>query len=134
VTRLLLDTHLVLWWLNGDARLPQPLVERVQAPEAEVFVSQASLWELAIQVSIGRLQVDLPELERQVPLQGFRWLPISNVHMLAVADLETDGVHRDPFDRLLVCQSRVEPMLLLTGDSQLRSYGATVVVNGAWRR
>ncbi len=134
MTRLLLDTHLVLWWLNGDARLPQPLVERVQAPEAEVFVSQASLWELAIQVSIGRLQVDLPELERQVPLQGFRWLPISNVHMLAVADLETDGVHRDPFDRLLVCQSRVEPMLLLTGDSQLRSYGATVVVNGAWRR
>jgi PIN domain nuclease of toxin-antitoxin system len=134
VTRLLLDTHLVLWWLNGDARLPQPVVERVQAPEAEVFVSQASLWELAIQVSIGRLQVDLPELERQVPLQGFRWLPISNVHMLAVADLETDGVHRDPFDRLLVCQSRVEPMLLLTGDSQLRSYGATVVVNGAWRR
>jgi PIN domain nuclease of toxin-antitoxin system len=129
VTRLLRDTHLVLWWLNGDARLPQPLVERVQAPEAEVFVSQASLWELAIQVSIGRLQVDLPELERQVPLQGFRWLPISNVHMLAVADLETDGVHRDPFDRLLVCQSRVEPMLLLTGDSQLRSYGATVVVN-----
>ena len=134
MTRLLLDTHLVLWWLNGDARLPQPVVERVQAPEAEVFVSQASLWELAIQVSIGRLQVDLPELERQVPLQGFRWLPISNVHMLAVADLETDGVHRDPFDRLLVCQSRVEPMLLLTGDSQLRSYGATVVVNGAWRR
>ncbi len=134
MTRLLLDTHLVLWWLNGDARLPQPLVERVQAPEAEVFVSQASLWELAIQVSIGRLQVDLPELERQVPLQGFRWLPISNVHMLAVADLETDGVHRDPFDRLLVCQSRVEPMLLLTGDSQLRSYGAAVVVNGAWRR
>ena len=130
MTRLLLDTHLVLWWLNGDARLPQPVLKRVQAPEAEVFVSQASLWEMAIKVSIGRLQVDLPELERQVPLQGFRWLPISNAHVLAVADLETDGVHRDPFDRLLVCQSRVEPMLLLTVDSQLRSYGATVIVLG----
>ena len=106
MTRLLLDTHLVLWWLNGDPRLPHPVVERVQAPEAEVFVSQASLWEMAIKVSIGRLQVDLPELERQVPLQGFRWLPISNAHLLAVGDLETDGVHRDPFDRLLVCQSR----------------------------
>jgi PIN domain nuclease of toxin-antitoxin system len=128
VTRLLLDTHLVLWWLNGDPRLPQAVVERVQAPEAEVFVSQASLWEMAIKVSIGRLQLDLPELERQVPLQGFRWLPISNAHVLAVADLETDGVHRDPFDRLLVCQSRVEPMLLLTVDSQLRSYGTTVIV------
>lgn len=104
MTRLLLDTHLVLWWLNGDARLPQPVLERAQAPEAEVFVSQASLWEMTIKVSIG------------------------NAHLLAVGDLETDGVHRDPFDRLLVCQSRVEPMLLLTADSQLRSCGATVIV------
>ena len=130
MTLLLLDTHLILWWLNGDPRLPQPLMEMVQAEQAEVFVSQASLWEMAIKASIGRLQVDLPELERQVPLQGFRWLPISNAHMLAVGDLETDGVHRDPFARLLVCQSRVEPMLLLTVDTQLRSYGATVVVFG----
>ena len=130
MTRLLLDTHLVLWWLNGDPRLPQPVMERVQAEHAEVFVSQASLWEMAIKASIGRLQVDLPELERQVPLQGFRWLPISNAHLLAVGDLETDEVHRDPFDRLLVCQSRVEPMLLLTVDTQLRSYGATVIVFG----
>ena len=128
MTRLLLDTHLLLWWLNGDARLPQAVNERVQAPEAEVFISQASLWELAIKVSIGRLQVDLPNLEKQVPLQGFRWLRISNVHLLAVADLESDGVHRDPFDRLLVCQSRVEPMLLLTADSQLKHYGSTVLV------
>ena len=133
MTRLLLDTHLLLWWLNGDARLPQAVIERVQAPEAEVFISQASLWEMAIKVSIGRLRVDLQELERQVPLQGFRWLPISNAHLLSVADLESDGVHRDgihrdPFDRLLVCQSRVEPMLLLTADSQLKHYGFTVLV------
>jgi PIN domain nuclease of toxin-antitoxin system len=67
-------------------------------------------------------------VERQVPKQGFRWLPISNAHLLAVRDLESDGVHRDPFDRLLVCQSRVEPMLLLSGDSQLQRYGSTVIV------
>ena len=130
MSRLLLDTHLVLWWLNGDPRLPEPVVERVQAQEAEVFVSQASLWEMAIKVSMGRLQVDLLELERQVPLQGFRWLPIRNTHLLAVAELESDGDHRDPFDRLLVCQSRTEPMLLLTADRQLRRYGATVIVLG----
>lgn len=130
MSRLLLDTHLVLWWLNGDPRLPQPVVERVQAAEAEVFVSQASLWEMAIKVSIGRLRVDLPELERQVPLQGFRWLPIRTTHLLAVAELESDGDHRDPFDRLLVCQSRTEPMLLLTADRQLGRYGATVIVLG----
>ncbi len=67
-------------------------------------------------------------VERQVPEQGFRWLPISNAHLLAVRDLKSDGVHRDPFDRLLVCQSRVEPMLLLSGDSQLQRYGSTVIV------
>ena len=133
MTRLLLDTPLLLWWLKGDARLPQAVIERVQAPEAEVFISQVSLWELAIKVSVGRLQVDLPNLERQVSLQGFRWLPISNVHLLAVADLESDGVHQkgihlDSFDRLLVCQSRVEPMLVLTADNQLRHYGSTVLV------
>ena len=130
MTRLLLDTHLVLWWLNDDQRLPEPVAERLQAPEAEVFVSQASLWEMAIKVSIGRLQVDLPELERQVPLQRFRWLPIRNAHLLAVAELEADGDHRDPIDRLLVCQSRTEPMLLLTADRQLRRYGNTVNVIG----
>jgi PIN domain nuclease of toxin-antitoxin system len=95
--------------VNGDPRLP-PVVQRVPAPQAKVFVSQATLWEMAIKVSIGRLQVDLPELERQVLLQGFRWLPISNAHSLAAVALETDGIHQDPFDRLLVCQSRMEPI------------------------
>jgi PIN domain nuclease of toxin-antitoxin system len=128
VTRLLLDTHVLLWWLNDDPRLPETVVQRVRAPEAEVFVSQASLWEMAIKVSIGRLVVDLQDLERQVPRQGFRWLQVSNAHLLAVANLETAGLHRDPFDRLLVCQSRVEPMLLLSVDRQLRSYGNTVIV------
>jgi PIN domain nuclease of toxin-antitoxin system len=128
VTRLLLDTHLLLWWLGADARLPQEVEERLQTPGAEVFVSQASLWEMAIKWSLGRLRVDLGELERQVPLQGFRWLPIRNSHLQAVARLESDGEHRDPFDRLLVCQSRVEPMLLLTANHQLARYGATVIV------
>lgn len=130
MTRLLLDTHLVLWWLNDDPLLPAPVVERVRSPDAEVFVSQASLWEMAIKVSIGRLQVDLAELERLIPHQGFRWLPIRNAHLLAVGSLESDGDHRDPFDRLLVCQSRTEPMLLLTADRQLQRYGNTVNVIG----
>jgi len=130
VTRLLLDTHLVLWWLGGDPRLPAEVVERAQAPAAEVFVSQASLWEMAIKCSLGRLRVDLQELERQVPRQGFRWLPVRNSHLLAVAVLESFQDHRDPFDRLLVCQSRVEPLMLLSADEKLRRYGATVMVLG----
>jgi PIN domain nuclease of toxin-antitoxin system len=85
---------------------------------------------MAIKMSIGRLLVDLPELERLIPLQGVRGLPIRNAHLLAVGSLESDGDHRDPFDRLLVCQSRTEPMLLLTADRQLQRYGNTVNVIG----
>ena len=127
MTRLLLDTHLLLWWLADDPRLSAAAVEQIRAPDAEVFISHASLWELAIKTSLGRVQVDLTELERQVSALGFRWLPIRTSHLLAVATLETDGLHRDPFDRLLVCQSRVEPLRLLTVDRQLLRYGATVV-------
>ncbi|MFM7361788.1 MAG: type II toxin-antitoxin system VapC family toxin [Cyanobium sp.] len=126
MSRLLLDTHLLLWWLSGDERLPPQAVTEVTTPDAEVFVSQASLWEMAIQCSLGKLRLNLRELEQQVTLQGFQWLPIHNRHLLAVAELEADAEHRDPFDRLLVCQSRIEPMLLLTADRQLARYGATV--------
>ena len=68
-------------------------------------MSQASLWEMAIKCSLGRLRVNLTDLEQQLPRQCFHWLPISNAHLLAVAELDNDGQHRDPFDRLLVCQS-----------------------------
>ena len=128
MTRLLLDTHLLLWWLADDPRLPVGVVDRVMVPEAEAYISQVSLWEMAIKRSLGRLDVDLGELEREVSRVGFRWLPLRNAHLLAVAELESDGDHRDPFDRLLVCQSRVEPMLFLTADKRLQRYGSTVVV------
>ena len=91
-----------------------------------MFVSQASLLEMAIKVSIGRLQVALSELERQMPLQGFHGLPIRNAHLPAVAELDMDGNHRDPFDRLLVCQSRTEPMLLSAADCRLLRCGTNV--------
>lgn len=128
MTRLRLDTHLLLWWLSDDPRLPPNVVDRVMAPEVEAHISQVSLWELAIKRSLGRLEVDLGALEHQMGDLGFRWLPIRNAHLLAVAQLENHSDHRDPFDRLLVCQSRVEPMLLLTADRQLQRYGSTVIV------
>jgi len=128
VTRFLLDTHRLLWWLADDPRLPAGVVERVRAPDGEADVSQVSLWELAIQRSLGRLEVELSDFEHQVSPVGFRWLPIRKAHLLEVAQLEQSGDHRDPFDRLLVCQSRVEPMLFLTADRQLQRYGSTVHV------
>ena len=123
--RLLLDTHYALWWQMGDARLTPEIVRLVQQADA-VFVSQASLWEITIKAGLGKLKIDLPVFEQQVEQMGFAWLPISNQHILMLSALPSFEDHRDPFDRLLVAQSRCEPLLLLTADSKLARYGATV--------
>ena len=130
MSRVLLDTHLLLWWLKDDPRLPDVLVSELQTDRHTVWISQVSLWELAINVNLGGLHVDLTALERLVPKQGFQWLKISNDHLLEVARLEPIDGHRDPFDRLLVCQSRVEPLLLFTCDQALAAYGSCVRVFG----
>ena len=81
---------------------------------------------MAIKVHLGQLSVDLTALEQHVQAEGFQWLAISNEHLREVALLETIEGHRDPFDRLLVAQSRVEPLLLFTCDRALEAYGACV--------
>ena len=126
MSRVLLDTHLLLWWLKDDPRLPTSLVKDLQKDRHSVLISQASLWEMAIKVNLGRLSVDLTALEEQVQAEGFQWLAISNEHLLEVARLETIEGHRDPFDRYLVTQSRVEALLLLTCDRAIRAYGSCV--------
>ncbi|MEQ1589068.1 MAG: type II toxin-antitoxin system VapC family toxin [Gallionella sp.] len=126
--KLLLDTHLVLWWESNHPKLPKEVVQLVRKEADAVFVSRASLWELAIKISMGRLKIDLPQFTRQIERSGFEWLDIKNEHLLAVATLPTFADHRDPFDRLLVAQSQTEPLLLLTSDAALTHYGSTVRV------
>ena len=128
MSRVLLDTHLLLWWLKDDPRLPTALVTELQTGQHSVLISQASLWEMAIKVNLGRLSVDLKALVQRVPGEGFQWLPISNGHLLEIARLETIEGHRDPFDRLLVAQCRIEPLLLFTCDRALQAYGSCVRV------
>ena len=126
--RLLLDTQVLLWWLADDPRLPAWAVATVQAPGAEVFVSQVSLWELAIKQRQGQVALDLRQLEREVELQHFQWLPLRNSHLLALAALHTEANPGDLFDQMLVVQSRQEPLLLLTADASLQAWGETVLV------
>lgn len=123
--RLLLDTHLLLWWLGWPERVPAAARQAVSAAE-RVHVSHASLWEMAIKRSLGKLAVDLPALCRHVEADGFEWLPISADHLLAVAELPQHDDHRDPFDRLLVAQALTEPLLLMSADAKLARYGAMV--------
>ena len=126
MTKILLDTHLLLWWSYSDPRLPPAVAKRVSEKNTEVFISQVSLWEIAIKLRLGKLQlpISLRELESAVRQEGFHWLQLRNTHLLAVQTVEMCKDHRDPFDHLLVAQSRVESMDFLTCDKALETYGA----------
>jgi len=121
---VLLDTHAFLWWVLDDSRLSRRVRDVVGDPRNDVFFSVASAWELAIKAALGRLELPgaledlLPE---QLTLNGFRVLPVTLAHAMAVARLPHH--HHDPFDRLLVAQARVEGLRLVTRDRQLARYG-----------
>ena len=125
--RLLLDTHLVLWWQAGSPRLPRKVISLVDQADV-VFFSRASLWEITIKVSIGKLRLDIDEFAASVEKTGFEWLDIRHEHLISVANLPLFDDHKDPFDHLLVAQSQCEPLLFLTADQKLARYGDTVQV------
>jgi PIN domain nuclease of toxin-antitoxin system len=120
--RLLLDTHILLWALAEPRKLPASL--RTDLDASDVFVSAASIWEIAIKNSIGKIEADPREVLEAIELAGFRHLPVDGAHAAAVATLP--AVHKDPFDRLLVAQAQAEHMQLVTNDSQLTAYGAVI--------
>lgn len=124
--RLLLDTHLILWWQGMRNKVPMQARELIEDSEDPVYVSRASLWELAIKVGQGKLHLDLPRFCERIQDDGFSWLPIENAHLLTFARLPQFDDHKDPFDRLLVAQSLSEPLILVTADSKLARYGETV--------
>ena len=118
--RLLLDTHILLWWVTGDRKLPKALSNRITSSENEVSVSAATFWEIAIKQRLGRIDLDLEELLAAVNADGFRELPVRVAHTLRLGELPDS--HRDPFDRLLIAQSIAEAMRLVTRDDQILSY------------
>ncbi len=126
--RLLLDTHVVLWWLNADRRLSAAARDAVAAADGEVLVSTASVWEMAIKAGLGRLR--LPDdtggfLADQFRANRFKVLPVGLDHAAAVRGLP--GHHKDPFDRLLVAQALIEGATLVTQDAALRAYPVACV-------
>ena len=126
--RLLLDTHLLLWAAASSHRLPAATRLLIEDPQNEAYYSVASLWEIAIKTTLGRedFQVDLSLLCSTLPAMGLRELAVRSEHAVGVTELPP--IHRDPFDRLLVAQSIVEPMVLLTNDAMLARYGPLVRV------
>lgn len=117
--RVLLDTHLVYWWFYQTAKVP-PLALKTIKHADEIFVSSASIWEIAIKVRLGKLSADPVKLVDQIGGTDFQELPVFHRHALQVATLPMH--HSDPFDRLLIAQAMSEPLRLLTVDTQLKPY------------
>jgi PIN domain nuclease of toxin-antitoxin system len=119
--RLLLDTHVLLWWLVDDRKLGKTAREIIANPNNDVHVSTASVWEAAIKAALGRLEVELDDLEEAIVRNGFRPLPIGFRHAVTAGRLPS--VHRDPFDRMLVAQASVEELRIVSHDQVFERYG-----------
>lgn len=123
--RILLDTHLFLWSIKDDRRLPKEARSKI-LNAVEVYVSSASIWEICIKIKLGKLDIgaDISHVVEAIVQSGFCELSITATHAARVCTLA--DIHRDPFDRILIAQAICEPLTLLTADSQLKEYSDLV--------
>lgn len=127
--KLLLDTHVLLWWLTFDDKLPARIVDRLALPESELVVSAVCGWEIATKANIGKLPLPaglLERLESDLSGEGIVPLDITFRHSRVAGSLPLH--HRDPFDRMLIAQAMVENMPILSNDRHFDAYG----VNRLW--
>ncbi len=121
---ILIDTHALLWFLADNPRLPVHIIKRIENDAKTVYVSIASLWEIAIKVSVGKLNLGEP-LEKvinvRLPEINVQILDISTTHIAYVSSLPLH--HRDPFDRIIIAQSQIENISLVSVDRKFDLYG-----------
>ena len=126
--RLLLDTHVWLWWQMLPERLGAAARDAIASADSEVFLSAVSTWEMAIKVAAGKLQLPRP-MDEMIPesllRDDFRSLALQPHHCFELARLPM--LHRDPFDRMLVAQARAEKLTLVTVDSELERYDVALL-------
>jgi PIN domain nuclease of toxin-antitoxin system len=124
----LLDTNALIWWVAGDDRISARLRRMLGQPDHDVYVSAATAWEIATKVRIGKLKMPhalLRDFVEAIELLGFQPLPITLKHAYDVGQLP--GAHRDPFDRMLAAQARVEGLSLVSSDPAFRAFGIATV-------
>ena len=123
---LLLDTHILLWAVSDADRLTDQVQTRLDDPAETLVFSAASLWEIAIKTALNRpdFRVDGQQLRSVCIGAGYVELPVTGIHALGVGNLP--GLHRDPFDRILIAQSRSEGLTLMTADAQVAEYGGRI--------
>lgn len=130
--RLLLDTQAFLWMVAGSERMPQGVRQQVRAPDATVWLSVASVWELAIKQGLGRISLPAPAAEFARSERERHGIESLTVDEAAVAHLlKLPPLHRDPFDRMLVCQVIEHDLTLVSADATLRRYPVKILWAGA---
>ncbi|MCY4338499.1 MAG: type II toxin-antitoxin system VapC family toxin [Gammaproteobacteria bacterium] len=123
--RLLLDTHVLLWWCAGSKQLKKPVQDIIVDPDNEIFVSAASGYEIAIKRALGKLETT-DNLNAQVDKEGFVHLPVTFFHAEQAGQLPFH--HRDPFDRILIAQAQAEGLIVVTRDANFHHYGVRTIM------
>jgi len=121
--RLLLDTHIFLWFITADKQLPAYMKEKILQPNNEIYLSVVSIWEAIIKQKLGKLSLPQPA-EHYLPTQRERHLmlslPVNEACVVRLAQLP--ALHRDPFDRMLICQAIENDLTIVTVDKAIRAY------------
>jgi PIN domain nuclease of toxin-antitoxin system len=125
--RILVDTHVLIWYLEGNENLESSKRRKIVDSGNEIFVSSVSLWEIAIKISINKLKISrsLTDIFQQFAIQSIDILQIQPGHILQVATLPFH--HRDPFDRMIIAQAQVEFLPVMTHDPQFSKYGIKLI-------
>lgn len=120
--RYLLDTHIMIWQFEADPKLPEHLQKLIDSPAHTIYVSIASLWEMAIKTSMAKLTLSksLSEIFQHIHKVGFEVFPIHDQHLLGLETLPFH--HRDPFDRLLIATALAEDLTLISADRHFQTY------------
>lgn len=126
--KILLDTHIFLWWADNSRNLSSGIINLIKNPDNEIYLSMVSLWEIQIKLSLGKLKLSV-DIEDLVKLQKdknfFRIMTIKETHIYKLAELPM--IHTDPFDRLLIAQTITEKMSIITMDNQIKKYPIAVL-------
>ena len=123
----LIDTHAFIWFINGDSDLSDNAKKAIEHPDASNFISIASLWEIAIKISLGKLELKTSfcKIAEQIELNGFQILSITFEDTLLISDLPFH--HRDPFDRIIIAQSITNRLAIITKDKLYDGYQANII-------
>lgn len=124
---LILDTHILIWILDGNPKVTPEIRTTIEDPQNHIFISQATIWELTIKISIGKLILPIPlsDLFFYIERSGWAILPIQNSDFLKLQDLPFH--HTDPFDRIIISQCLNHNFNLITQDKSFKSYGLSII-------